>query len=72
MQSIAGRFQKFVDITQQYFAFTPQANFPAYNLNCDENESRLHFKTFCSLRTQLEVQEFVFLNLQISDYFKSL
>ena len=26
-------FQKFVDNTQQCFAFTPQANFPAHNLN---------------------------------------
>ena len=26
-------FQRFVDNTQQYFAFTPQANFPAHNLN---------------------------------------
>ena len=26
-------FQKFVDNAQQCFAFTPQANFPAHNLN---------------------------------------
>ena len=26
-------FQKFVDNSQQCFAFTPQANFPAHNLN---------------------------------------
>ena len=26
-------FQKFVDNTQQYFAFTSEANFPAHNLN---------------------------------------
>ena len=26
-------FQKFVDNTQQYFTLTPQANFPAQNLN---------------------------------------
>ena len=26
-------FQKFVDNSQQCFAFTPRANFPAYNLN---------------------------------------
>jgi hypothetical protein len=26
-------FQKFVDITQQCFAFTSQANFPVHNVN---------------------------------------
>jgi hypothetical protein len=26
-------FQEFVDNTQQCFAFTPQANFPAHDLN---------------------------------------
>ena len=25
--------KKFVDNTQQYFAFTPQTNFPTHNLN---------------------------------------
>ena len=38
-QNVAGSCQQtfenkeFVDITQQCFAFTPQANFPAHNLN---------------------------------------
>ena len=31
--SVNTKSKKFVDITQQCFAFTPQANFPAYNLN---------------------------------------
>ena len=39
MQNIAGHCQqtfenkKFVDITQQCFAFTTQVNFPSHNLN---------------------------------------
>jgi hypothetical protein len=38
-QNITGRYQqtfehkKFVDHAQQCFAFTPQTNFPAHNLN---------------------------------------
>ena len=47
-------FQKFVDNAQQYFAFTPQANFPPHDLNItegkgDEIESRLPFKIFSTL-----------------------
>ena len=33
-------FYKFVDNAQQYFAFTPQANFPANNLNFPGNDWR--------------------------------
>ena len=48
-------FKKFVDNSQQCFAFTPQANFPTHNLNFqgegdgDGIESRLLFKIFSTL-----------------------
>jgi hypothetical protein len=57
-QNIAGHCQqtfenkKFVDTTQQCFAFTPKTNFPANNLNFhfqsedDEIEPRLSSKIF--------------------------
>ena len=45
----------FVDNAQQCFAFTPQANFPAHNLNFTDGkgdgiESRLPFKIFSTLK----------------------
>ena len=60
--------KKFVDITQQCFAFTPQANFPAHNLNfhwrwrwCDQIQAiflnLLYFtnvcKQHCSIHSSL-------------------
>ena len=41
-------FQKFVDNAKQWFVFTPQANFPAHNLNF---HWRSPFKIFSSLLT---------------------
>jgi len=64
-QGVAGRCQqtfenkKFVDNAQQCFAFAPQANFPAHNLNFfyegegDGIEFRLPFKIFSTLHTLL-------------------
>jgi hypothetical protein len=50
-------YTKFVDNDQQCFAFLPQANFPAHNLNFqgegdgDEIKSRLSFIIFSTLRS---------------------
>ena len=49
-----------VDNIQQFFAFKPQASFPANNLNFDECEgdgidSRQPFKIFSTLQCNLEL-----------------
>ena len=51
-------FQKFDDNAQQIFAFKPQANFPAHNLNFIEGDgikSGLPFKTCSTLQQYDEV-----------------
>ena len=42
-------FQQFVDYNQQSFAFTPQANFPITEGECDGMKSRLTFEIFSTL-----------------------
>ena len=61
IQIIGGKvfcFQKFVYNAQQCFAFTPQADFPSYNLNfiegeSDEIKSRPPFKIFSTLKGKI-------------------
>ena len=61
-------FQKFVDNAQQCFAFTPQSNFPAHDLNFHWRwrrwiESRLPFKVFFTLNIYLHFCKFRILTL---------
>ena len=53
--------KNFVDNTQQYFDFAPQANFPAHNLNFqgDGIESRLPFTIFSTLFVNFQNQKFL-------------